>query len=167
MANEFDRSKFSIRIPVNSEVEKIFESWTTRKGLESFFLRDAIFRSKEGVERKSTETLQAGDTYVWHWWGYPDTTSEKGYVIDQNGKDLFSFNFGKAGDCTVTISQLEGETIVELTQENIPTDEKGLQYYHIGCKGGWTFYLANLKSILEGGIDLRNRNENIGEVISS
>lgn len=101
------------------------------------------------------------------WWGCGDDTDEKGTVLEQNGKDQFKFSFGKAGDVTVSIIKLEGETIVELTQENIPTDDKGFQYYHLGCKGGWTFYLANLKAVLEGGIDLRNRNEKIGEVISS
>lgn len=117
--------------------------------------------------KSSDEVLQVGDTYRWMWWGYGDDTDEKGTVLEQNGKDLFKFSFGKAGDVTVSIIKLEGETIVELTQENIPTDDKGFQYYHLGCKGGWTFYLANLKAVLEAGIDLRNRNEKIGEVISS
>lgn len=30
-----------------------------------------------------------------------------------------------------------------------------------------TFYLANLKSVLEGGLDLRNKNVNIPNVISA
>jgi uncharacterized protein YndB with AHSA1/START domain len=166
MSKGFDQSRFSVRIPVSAPVEKIFEKWTTRQGLESFFLRNAVFHSAEGVERKPSENLQADDTYTWNWWGYGDDTFEKGKVLEQNGTDRFSFVFGKVGDCTLTIYDKDGETIVEMVQENIPEGEKGLQY-HIGCKGGWTFYLANLKSVLEGGIDLRNRNEKIGEVISS
>lgn len=163
----FDRSRFSVRIPVNAPTEKIFESWTTRRGLESFFLREAGFRSVDGEDRGSMVPVQPGDTYTWRWWGYSDEIVEKGKVLEQNGTDLFRFSFGKAGDCTVKIYQLQGETIVELVQEDIPTDESALALYHIGCKCGWTFYFANLKSILEGGIDLRNRNENLGEVVSS
>jgi len=37
----------------------------------------------------------------------------------------------------------------------------------VGCGEGWTFYLANLNSYLQGGIDLRNKNEKIQGVISS
>jgi len=71
------------------------------------------------------------------------------------------------GNCAVTIKKEEGETIVELVQDNIPTDEQGMHYWHLGCKTGWTFYLANMKSLYEGGIDLRNRNEKLQEVINS
>lgn len=167
MEKVFDKSRFTVRIPVNAPVEKIFESWTTPAGLEYFFLRQASFRSKSETERNAKEKVQVGDAYLWRWHGYPDSTFEEGEVLEQNGKDKFKFRFGKAGICTVSIFKLDDETIVELLQENIPTDDKGFQNYHIGCKTGWTFYLANLKSMLEGGIDLRNRNEKIGEVISS
>lgn len=37
----------------------------------------------------------------------------------------------------------------------------------VGCGEGWVFYLANLKSILEGGIDLRNKNDAIRNVLNS
>jgi len=57
--------------------------------------------------------------------------------------------------------------IVELVQENIPDDDQGRLYYHLVCKTGWTFYLDNLKSLLEGGIDLRNKNANLANVINS
>ena len=167
MEQVFDKSRFSVRIPVNVPTDKIFECWTTPQGLEYFFLRRAAFKGKDGTIRQAKDVLQVGDTYRWNWHGYPDTTFEEGEVLEQNGKDKFRFSFGRAGDCTVSIFKLDTETIVELIQENIPTDEKGFQYYHLGCKTGWTFYLTNLKSLLEGGIDLRNRNERIGEVISS
>jgi hypothetical protein len=39
--------------------------------------------------------------------------------------------------------------------------------YHVGCKAGWTFYLANLKSILEGGIDMRNKKTRLKEMLNS
>ena len=84
-----------------------------------------------------------------------------------NKKDFIQFSFGKAGNCSITIKQEEGETIVELIQDHIPTDEQGMHYWHLGCKTGWTFYLANLKSLCEGGIDLRNRNVHVKNVVNS
>ena len=92
---------------------------------------------------------------------------EEGTILDCNGKDFLKFSFGKAGNCSITIKEEMGVNIVELMQDNIPTDEHGMQYWHLGCKTGWTFYLANLKSILEGDIDIRNKNEKIRQVINS
>ncbi len=57
--------------------------------------------------------------------------------------------------------------IVELSQEQIPTDERHKALYHVGCLEGWTFYLANLKSYLDGGLDLRNKNANIARVVNA
>lgn len=92
---------------------------------------------------------------------------EAGEILEANGKDRFRFSFGKAGICTVTIKEENGQHIVELVQDNIPDDEQGKHYWHLGCKTGWTFYLANLKSLLEGGIDLRNKDESLKNVINS
>ena len=92
---------------------------------------------------------------------------EYGEVLDGNGKDVFKFSFGKAGNCTVRIYMEQGETVVELVQDNIPTDEQGMYYWHVGCKTGWTFYMANMKSLYEGGIDLRNKNVNLEQVLNA
>jgi hypothetical protein len=32
------------------------------------------------------------------------------------------------------IKKEENETIVELIQDNIPTDEQAMHYWHLGCK---------------------------------
>jgi len=57
--------------------------------------------------------------------------------------------------------------VVELWQENIPGDEDSKVNLHMGCTKGWTFYLTNLKSILEGGIDLRNKNISLKNVVNA
>jgi hypothetical protein len=50
-------------------------------------------------------------------------------------------------------------------KEYRPEAEK--QYYHVGCKTGWTFYLANIKSLYEGGKDLRNKNDKLQQMLNS
>ena len=65
------------------------------------------------------------------------------------------------------IKEEQGKRIVELVQEDIPTDEKGKQYYHVGCKTGWSFHLADMKSLFEGGIDLRNKDEQLKDMLNS
>ena len=164
---DFNWSRFEVRIPVNASPKDLFKAWATRKGLEQWFLRLAEFKTATGLLRNASEFIETGDHYKWLWHGWPDETVEIGTVTSCNGKDQLSFTFGNAGDCTVRINSIEGENLVELIQENIPVDEAGMRNYHLGCKMGWTFYLANLKSILEGGIDLRNKNEKIKSVINS
>lgn len=163
----YDWSKFVLRIPVKAPLETIYHAWATQEGIESWFLRSAKFITGQNVNRGRTELVQKGDRYTWLWHGYDDETVEHNDILEANGEDMMSFVF--AGHCivTVNIGMLDEETIVELKQENIPTGEEGKTDIHIGCMEGWTFYLANLKSILEGGIDLRNRNIQIGKVINA
>jgi uncharacterized protein YndB with AHSA1/START domain len=167
MATSNDWSRFTVRVNVNAPVEKLYHAWATRAGIEYWFLRLSEYKRPDGTLLGNEEFVKKGDTYKWLWYGYGDDTAEHGEILDCNGKDLFKFRFGKAGDCTVKIYTEENETIVELTQDNIPTDEKGKHNYHVGCNGGWTFYFANLKSLFEGGIDLRNRNEKLQRMINS
>lgn len=167
MAETFDWSRFKVRINVNAPVDKLYMGWATRAGIEYWFLRMAEYKKPDGSLRGPNEPVQPGDTYAWRWYGYPDEVTEQGKILACNGKDSFKFSFGEAGICTVTIKQELGETIVELLQENIPTDEHGRQYYHLGCKTGWTFHLADMKSLYEGGIDLRNKKEELKGVLNS
>lgn len=167
MAEENNWTQFSVRININADRQQLYDAWTTQAGMERWFLRFAGFYAPDGVQRKSGEPVQQGDTYHWRWHGYPDDTDERGTIPECNGKDRFVFIFGKAGTCIVSIYQEQGETIVALKQENIPDDEKGKFNFHIGCKTGWTFYLANLKSIYEGGTDLRNRNEKLQHMLNA
>jgi len=162
-----DWSRFTVRIDVNTPVEKLYKAWATRAGMEYWFLRLSEYKKPDGSLRSNDELVETGDSYKWLWHGWPDDTVEHGQVLDCNGKDFFKFSFGKAGNCSVRIYKEQNETIVELVQDEIPTDEHGMQYWHVGCKTGWTFYLANLKSLYEGGIDLRNKNERLQQMLNS
>ena len=163
----YDWSRFSTRINVNAETNDIYAAWTTPGRLEAWFLRLAEFTRPDNTLRGERDAITRGDRYRWLWYGYDDSVVETGTILDANGRDFLRFTF--AGSCivTVTIKKESGETIVELEQQNIPLDETARVNYHIGCITGWTFYLANLKSILEGGIDLRNKNQSVRKVINA
>lgn len=161
-------SEFTIRIDINASIEKLYEAWTTQAGMEYWFLRQSPFFDKDGRQRDVKESVQPGDSYLWRWHGYPDETFEKDLVLDCNGLDMFQFQFGKAGRCTVRIYKEQDTTIVELKQDQIPgEDDKSRMNWHVGCRTGWTFHLANMKSIFEGGVDLRNRNEALKGMLNS
>jgi len=164
--SNYDWSRFVTRIAIKAPIEKLYWCWATRQGMEYWFLRLSEFRNANGNLKDEAEQIAKGDLYRWRWHGWSDEVTEEGTILEANGTDSLKFSFGKAGDCTVILKTEEGENIVELAQDNIPTTEEGMHYWHLGCKTGWTFYLANLKSLLEGGIDLRNKNEKLQRVIN-
>lgn len=167
MEKNFDWSRFVVRINVNATADKLYNAWATRAGMEFWFLRLSEYKSPDGKLKGNDELVKKGDKYKWLWHGWPDDTVEHGEVLEANDKDHFKFSFGKAGNCTVKIYKEAGETIMELAQDCIPTDDTGKHYWHVGCKTGWTFYLANLKSLYEGGIDLRNKNDKLQQMLNS
>ncbi|HUR31696.1 MAG TPA: SRPBCC domain-containing protein [Saprospiraceae bacterium] len=164
---EYDWSQFTVRVPINATIEKLYDAWSTRRGIEHWFLRKSEYKSSDGTLRTDDEKVQKGDTYAWLWHGWPDEVEEHGEILDCNGKDHFKFTFGDAGICAVDLKIENGQMILELTQFKIPTDEHGKQYWHVGCKTGWTFHLTNMKSIFEGGQDLRNKDVDIKNVINA
>lgn len=165
---EYNWSFFSVRVPISASKDSIFDAWLSQEMLELWFLRKAEFTTGSGEVRSMYEKVQAGDDYCWLWHGYDDTSAEYGKIlaIPENG-GYFKFSFGKAGVCTISVQELENESVLEIKQEQIPIDEASKVRFHLGCMQGWTFYAANLKSLLEGGIDLRNKNLNIKNVINA
>jgi uncharacterized protein YndB with AHSA1/START domain len=163
----YNWNQFIKRITIRASEKIIYDSWTTQSGLESWFLRSAEFRKSDGKLRNRNENIQPGDKYKWLWYGYDDAIAEENEIISANGKDQFQFAF--SGNCIVTISikKENHETVCELEQIMPMNDEAEQRYFYIECGKGWTFYMANLKSILEGGIDLRNKNASISNVINA
>jgi uncharacterized protein YndB with AHSA1/START domain len=160
----YDWSRFSQKIRIKVPVQKVYDAWTTQQGIESWFLRMSEFTTADGRPRTPGESIAAGDTYRWLWHGYPDTVQETGTILEANGNNKLRFAFGEAGNVTVNLTEQDGHTIMEIVQEDIPTDEANKANYHVGCQTGWTFYRANMKAVLEHGIDVRNigyNNENL------
>lgn len=160
----YDWTKFNKRIAINAPISSIYDAWTKAAEIEKWFLSKAIFRTQNKEQRAKSDPIHKGDNYEWHWYGSDHVGTGK--ILAVNGKNQLQFTFF---DCptTVEIKVEAGENVVELTQTDIPPDETSIVNLHVGCSRGWTFYLANLKSYLEGGIDLRNRNDKLVDVINT
>jgi uncharacterized protein YndB with AHSA1/START domain len=163
----YNWKQFTKRITIDAALKSIFNAWSTQQGLESWFLRSAQFKDPGGVLRIKDEPVQKGDRYKWLWFGYSDAIAEEKEILYTNGEDELEFSFSGGCIVRVTIKQESGETICELQQTMLMDDEAEQRYFFIECGKGWTFYITNLKSILEGGIDLRNKNEEIQNVINA
>lgn len=157
----YDWTKFTLTADFNADVRSIYKAWTTSDGLESWFLRKANLYTITGRLRDPEESMLKEDTYEWYWHGFDDNTVQKGEILEVNGIDSLKFSFTDDTIVSISLSTNNGLTILELIQENIKEEPDPSRNLFIQCQTGWTFYLANLKSIIEGGIDLRNKRADI------
>jgi len=154
---KLDWSRFTVNLPLDVQKEDIVKAWMTQEALEKWFLKLAEFTTPNGEKRKRQEQIKPGDAYRWQWFGWHETVEEHGKLLNPEQGEFLRFQFGKAGKVGVSIVQEHGQTILRLIQENIPQDEESRMNFYVGCKTGWTFYMLNLKSILQNGPDLRNK----------
>ena len=162
---DFNWTSFTRKINIKSDVPTLYNAWTKSSEIEKWFLKESNFSDTVGNIIDKNESLGENQTYAWEWYGYDDV--ENGKIIQANGKDALQFTF--AGNCLVTVNftQEKDFVIVTLTQSNIPTDEDAMRNIRLGCHAGWSFFLVNLKSIYEGGIDLRNKDEELKGMLNN
>lgn len=161
----FDWTTFTRKIAIKATLSDIYNAWTKSSEIEKWFLSKAIFTDFNETPIHKDKPIEKGFAYEWSWFLY-DTT-ELGRITDTNGKDFIQFTF--AGNCLVdiTLSTQDDYVIVELTQKNIPTDDNSKQGIRLGCDSGWSFFLVNLKSVYEGGIDLRNKDTSLKGMLNN
>ena len=154
----FNWSSFTRKIAINASLEILYKAWVNTTELEKWFLSNAELLNENKEIQPKDYWAKKGNTYAWNWFLYDIT--ENGIYSGTNNENHIQFSF--AGNCLVDIklSTSDGFTIVELTQSNIPLDENSKKNIRLGCDAGWSFYLVNLKSFYEHGIDLRNKNPN-------
>jgi uncharacterized protein YndB with AHSA1/START domain len=162
---DFDWTQFTKRIAINAPMDVLYKAWTTAEELEKWFLKKARFYDSGREEIPLTQTISAKMNYLWNWFLYDET--EKGEITIAIGKDHLQFTF--AGSCLVdvTFRREHEHTIVELKQSGIPLDDKSKIDIRLGCSSGWSFYMVNLKSVYEGGLDLRSKDERLKPMINN
>jgi len=161
----FNWTQFTKRIQVKSDLATVYNAWTKSEELEKWFLSKATFYTEENTKVSPSTNVSAESTYEWHW--FAQNHFEPGTVTQANGTDFLEFTF--AGDCRVQVQLMQENewVLVELTHKDIPLDENSKENIRLGCAFGWTFYLINLKSVLEGGIDLRNKDTELVGVVNN
>jgi uncharacterized protein YndB with AHSA1/START domain len=151
----FDWTKFTIKILVRSTIEEIYNAWTKSAELERWLVKKGTFfdTARHPVE----PNVQAQKDFKYSWTRHLFDAVENGRYTAANGKDNIQFTF--AGDCIVDVKlSVKYDWVqVELTMRDIPVDEISKEETRLRCHSQWSFYLINLKSVYEGGLDLRNK----------
>ncbi len=163
--NNYNWESFNRKIAIKTDLSVLYDAWTIPDEIEKWFLSKADYKNSKGELINRTANVQEGDHYAWSWYSFD--VVEEGRILEANGKDRLQFSF--AGDCNVEVKFYpEREyTMVELTHSNIPTDNQSKRNIRIGCDLGWCFFLVNLKSFYEGGMDLRNKDENLKGMVNN
>ena len=144
MAFSYDWTQFTLRIEIKAPPSKVFKCWTDPRELIKWFPIKAEFEARQGGQFYF-EWL-AGDKF-------------SGEIIRARKPSLVEFPFGSKGEkVLVKIKKVRGGSEIELRQYDMKTTPKDKVTMHLGCREGWTFFLVNLKSWLEHGIDLRGHN---------
>ena len=138
----YDWTQFSLKIEIMAPPEKVYQAWTDDAKIVKWFVEKAVIEPKKN-----------GRIYL-VWLG--EIAAEyRVTAVRKNG--LFGFTFGEnAEEVLVRIRKSGHGSVCELRQFNLKTGPADRVAWHMGCKTGWTFFLANLKAWLEHGIDLRS-----------
>ncbi len=148
-------SSFTKKIYIHSDLNTLFDLWTTSEGLCSWFLSKAEFNRSQNLIN-TNETIATGDHYTWFWHNWDG--NEQGEVLEVVPNSLVKFTFAGGNDLLITFEQKDNAVLLSLTQSKIPTDDKSKHEIYFGCSNGWTFWLTNLKAYVEHGILLNERN---------
>lgn len=161
----FDWTSFTVKIAVRASLDDMYNAWTRAAEIERWFLSKAVYTGPDKKRMARNANVTTGGTWTWEWYGWELT--DHGRITKANGKDHFQFTF--AGECPVDVrlKKRGKDVIVELTQSKIPTDDNSKRDIRLGCHTGWSLFLLNLKSVYEGGLDLRNKNEKLKGMINN
>ena len=156
--DKLDFKKFIQRIYISKNSGYVYNMWANNELIEKWYVKSASYYSSNGSIRNRKDNFEAGDTYLWEW---VDGTILNGKILEADKKENIKFTFGNDVIVSVNLRDIGGRTLVELIQEqNMDDPEMNFSNY-MACLPGWVFYLNNLKSLCEGGIDLREENPDV------
>lgn len=150
-----DWTGFTQAINVDAAADAVFALLATCAGLERWF----IARADAGCDRAGL--VPAGGRIVLTWRGLGGSEMSEANAIlacEAGSRVRMGWYEDKGWVEFRVIARPGGGSTVELEQRMQPSADRALiEQAYVGCREGWAFYLANLKSVAEGGRDLREQ----------
>lgn len=159
-----DWSGFVQRIYISRDKEDLWPALATPEGLTSWFTCRADMTDAAGRRLSSDAFPAVGFGIHWEW---AEGTIEEATVLEIEPRDRMRFTwYGDKGWVEFRLRENEGRNYVEIEQRMEKGDLDFFQDVYVGCAQGWAFFLANLKSVVEGGMDLREYKADIGALVN-
>lgn len=155
----YDWTQFKKQIFIQASKEEVFRAWAVPEKIVQWFIAKADYKTAVNVPRPAQEIVATGDSYHWRW---HQELEAQGEILEIVENEKLRFTFGNTTPdadekivVTVQVEDVGDSTLLELTQENMAQSDHAQVYWHMGCNLGWSFFMTNLKGLLEYGIDLR------------
>ena len=156
--SSYDWSQFHVRMYYHAPLAEVWRRFATARGLESFFIYQAVHTAPNGAPRGPDDPVQEGDRYEWD---YLHNFAHDGQFQLVQPERRLRFTFGSP---RVDISFREVDAPgsrqraveVELHQVGCATTDPARAWEHLNCRSCWIYFLTNLRSVLAGGPDLRD-----------
>ena len=159
MNQPYDWSRFNCSIFVQAPPSRVFDAWTLPEALEKWLIAECRIEAADGHKRAPSERLATGDRY--QWLSSDQKTKNTGHILDVTSSKRFKFTFGMSEGMPINVTvafEPQGDgCCVKLQQDSIGRSEASRLQWHVGGLKSWTFYLTNLKAVLESGVDLREK----------
>ncbi|MCY3412836.1 MAG: SRPBCC domain-containing protein [Candidatus Heimdallarchaeota archaeon] len=154
---------FKRKVYIKAPLDEVYRAISTADGLVTWFIKNAEYTKNNGEIRQGDVGIQVGDQYYWRWHQNLET---RGIVLKIVPQSLIEFTFGKKSKDSeenvvvrFEVDYKDGETIFSITQDNMGGELSDQALYHLSCNMGWSFFMTNMKAVLEYGIDLRETDE--------
>lgn len=132
-------------------MDQVYNAWADLDKISTWFLKSATLV----VPDSNRTSIEVGDQVEWRWYNYENPSLIE--IKEANDSDTIVFTFGMGMEVRVELSEEKEFTVLSLTQYNIPTGEESRMNFHVGCRQAWSTWLLNLKSWLEHGILLHDK----------
>ena len=152
-ATQYDWTQFDLYHYYPAPLEKVWHAWATPEGLCSFFVETCTGFDTEGNAHTPQSAFVPGGSYKWKW--RHDFAGE-GSIFTVEPMSHLAFSFGAAMRVDVHLQDVGSSVRVHLHQSQIPDSEEGHVIGHMNCRSCWIFFMTNLVSVLQNGIDLRH-----------
>ena len=130
---------------IKAPISEVFDAISDSQTLARWFLKSAEIEHKKGGK------------YSFAWLGVD--FKQDGNVLDFKEDKKLVIDWASAGEdsvVTFTTKKEGADTLLTLVHSGFRDNER--RYMSLA---GWTYYLMNLKSVLENGKDLRHKKDNI------
>lgn len=159
----FNWNEFTHGIYLNAPIEKVFEYIASASGITKWFIGEAKYYYKNLNIRLGNELSKKGDSFLWKWLN--KNLELKGLITESIENKIFQFTFSPLYLVTISIVQDGNRVKLTLLQEYQEGAEKN-EFNFLNCCTCWVFFLTNLKSVVENGVDLREREVNDDIIIN-
>ena len=158
-----DWTQFKLHVAIDAQPGRVLESWTTAAGMERFFVEMMQITSPDATLREGDEQACEGDHFIWRWDSGRCIRGE--YLAVVPGSEAV-FTFGES-KVRVEVSPYLNGTLLVLQQFDIPDTPEDRMHTHTNCRAAWVYFLTVLKTLLEHGVDGRDKTRATGASFST